>query len=80
MILIKDRHKPLLITANAVSASGKYDTYKGSTHYIWIHGFERLKCCGKYDTYKGSTLATTFKCLVKRNGKYDTYKGSTLST
>ena len=31
MILIKDRHLPLIVTTFPTSIIGKYDTYKGST-------------------------------------------------
>ena len=54
MILIKDRHLPLIVTTFPTSIIGKYDTYKGSTRCAII-AFALYRSSGKYDTYKGST-------------------------
>ena len=53
MILIKDRHKSI-DKEESIPFTGKYDTYKGSTHDLEEHLCIR-PCQGKYDTYKGST-------------------------
>ena len=77
MILIKDRHKSI-DKEESIPFTGKYDTYKGSTHDLEEHLCIR-PCQGKYDTYKGSTPKHfIFLLSIYFLGKYDTYKGSTL--
>ena len=44
MILIKDRHLPLIVTTFPTSIIGKYDTYKGSTQ------FTALQCIRFFST------------------------------
>ena len=54
MVLIKDRH--LMTSAPQIGhLKGNYDTYKGSTPFIFLYG-SAFSNKGNYDTYKGSTL------------------------
>ena len=78
MILIKDRHQKYPFPGMEPN-SGKYDTYKGSTHERVININFSIIILGNMILIKDRhPSAIEYPRFHFPLGKYDTYKGSTL--